>query len=463
MTVHTRRELLRDGLAAMALASLPACGMSGTRPAPQSERLPWRNWAGDYACRPEARLAPVDEEGVRAILRNGRGPIRPVGAGHSFTPIVPTDGTLISLDRMQGVISSDPASRTAEVHAGTRLHALGTDLANHDQMLTIQPDIDDQALAGALATSTHGTGPRYGSMSSYVEGLAIVTPSGDVISCDRERDADVFHAARCSVGSLGVLTRARLANTRPERLEERTTIAVTDTALADLERLRDAHQHMEVLVLPRSGVTLVVTTDPAEGAAVALDEDPTSVAQLRAAWAAVGGEPEIYARVVAEALGGFGATAVRSGPGHLVRAHARYSRFREMEYTIPAERGPECLREILNAIERADLPFVYPIEYRYVKADDIWLSMFEGRDGCTISIHQYADEDQRPPFDLIEPIFWRHEGRPHWGKMHSLTATELRELYPRWDAFQDVRARLDPEGRMLNPWLRRTLFDGTER
>jgi len=459
---RTRRALLRDGLAAMALAALPGCASSRRAPAAPAARLTWRNWAGDYPCRPVARLAPVDEDGVRAILRDGRGPVRPVGAGHSFSAIVPTEGTLISLDRMQGVLSVDAATRTAEVHAGTRLHALGAALFERDQMLQVQPDIDDQALAGALATSTHGTGPRFGSMSSYVEGLTLVTPSGDVVSCDAERDRDVFQSARCAVGALGVLTRVRLANTRPERLEERTTVTATDVALGDLERLRDAHQHMEIRVLPRSGVTRGVTTAPTPSDAIALEEDPTSVEQLRAAWAAVGGRADVYGQVVLEALGGLGASAVRRGPGHLVRAHARLSRFREMEYTVPAERGPECVREILDAIEAADLPFVYPIEVRYVKADDVWLSMFEGRDGCTISIHQYADEDEGPPFERIEPILRRYEGRPHWGKRHTLTAPELRALYPRWDDFQAVRARLDPEGRMLNPWLRRTLVDAAD-
>ena len=457
MIARTRRALIRDGLAAMALASVPGCAALPTG----ERRLPWRNWAGDHACRPEARLAPRDEDELVALLRGTRGEVRPVGSGHSFTPVAATDGTLVSLDRIRGVIATDRTNRVAEVWAGTRLHALGAELDRHDQLLTAQPDIDDQALAGALATSTHGTGPRFGSMSAYVEELTLVSPTGERITCDRERDPDVFHAARCSVGALGVTSRVRLRNTAPTNLVERTWAAPVEEVLAQAETLAEEHMHMEFMPMPRSGLSLVMTTDPTDATEIDLHEDPTSVEQLRAAWHAVGGDPGIYRAVVWEALGE-GASDERTGPAFLVRAHARYTRFREMEYTVPAASGVDCVREVLDAIDRANLPLVFPIEVRFVQEDDVWLSMFEGRAGCTISIHQYADEDQRPAFELIEPILKRYGGRPHWGKMHTMTAAELRDRYPRWDDFARVRRAFDPTGRMLNPWLERTLVTGTK-
>ncbi len=82
--------------------------------------------------------------------------------------------------------------------------------------------------------------------------------------------------------------------------------------------------------------------------------------------------------------------------------------------------------------------------------------MFEGRDGCSISVHQYGDVDYRPYFAEIEPIFWKYEGRPHWGKVHTLDAKRLSALYPRhWQDFHEVRAALDPQGRLLNAHLKR--------
>jgi L-gulonolactone oxidase len=94
------------------------------------------------------------------------------------------------------------------------------------------------------------------------------------------------------------------------------------------------------------------------------------------------------------------------------------------------------------------------VEYRTLAADDAWLSPAFGRETVTISIHQDARLPFRAFFEDIETIFREHAGRPHWGKVHSCTARDLRDLYPRWDDFLAVRARLDPDGRFLNPYLR---------
>jgi FAD/FMN-containing dehydrogenase len=100
------------------------------------------------------------------------------------------------------------------------------------------------------------------------------------------------------------------------------------------------------------------------------------------------------------------------------------------------------------------LPSWFPLEYRYVKADDIPLSMFEGRDSCSISVHQYHEMDHHNFFAAVEPIFWKHGGRPHWGKCHRLNARALKTLYPRWEEFAAIRQSLDPQGRFLNGHLR---------
>jgi FAD/FMN-containing dehydrogenase len=100
---------------------------------------------------------------------------------------------------------------------------------------------------------------------------------------------------------------------------------------------------------------------------------------------------------------------------------------------------------------------LFPIEYRTVAGDDCWLSPFYGRASASISIHQWAEVDYRELFALVEPVFRRHGGRPHWGKLHTLTAPDLAELYPQWDAFRAVRRRLDPGGKFLNAHLRACL------
>ncbi len=60
-------------------------------------------------------------------------------------------------------------------------------------------------------------------------------------------------------------------------------------------------------------------------------------------------------------------------------------------------------------------------------------------------------------FAAFEAIAGAVGGRPHWGKLHTLDVTALRERYPRFDDFLRVRAQVDPNGRFGNAYTDRVL------
>lgn len=459
----TRRNVLKGAAAGAVWTALPGCsdptptlapGGPGYRP---GHPLPWRNWAGTAWCEPAARAAPQSEDEVVSWLARAPGPVRPVGAGHSFSPLVPTDGTLFSLDGLAGLGEVDDAALTAWAWAGTRLGNLGPLLASHGQAMPNLPDIDYQALGGALATSTHGTGRRHGSLSDPIDALVLATPAGELIACDREREPEVFHAARCSLGALGVVTRAKLRNRRAFRVREVTTMRPIQELLDEAEARADAAPFWECYAFPHSSQAMeIVTTETDAPDSEPEDADLNALGDMRALAIRLvqAGRP---GAAVLDAILGAIEPSEKVGPSHRVLAHTRIERFHEMEYTVPADAGTACLREILETIRVRRIPIVFPIEFRFVRQDDIWLSMFSGRDGASISIHQFNDLDYRPYFDQIEPIFWKYEGRPHWGKLHTLDATRLAERYPHWQDFREVRRALDGDGRMRNAYLARIL------
>ncbi len=127
------------------------------------ERPPWTNWAGNETCHPREIAYPRTEEEVSEIIASAtrRGlPIRVVGAGHSFSTICLTDGVLISLDRMRGILQADPGTRLVRARSGTRIRDFGDVLWDAGMCLKNQGDIDSQHIVGAMSTATHGSGIR---------------------------------------------------------------------------------------------------------------------------------------------------------------------------------------------------------------------------------------------------------------------------------------------------------------
>ena len=100
----------------------------------------------------------------------------------------------------------------------------------------------------------------------------------------------------------------------------------------------------------------------------------------------------------------------------------------------------------------------WPIEYRTLRRDDLYLSPAYERDSVTLSLHQSPDLPYQDFFADAEAVFRNHAGRPHWAKLHTYTTGDLRALYPMWDRFQEQRERVDPHGRFLNPYLRRLML-----
>ncbi len=424
-----------------------------------------RNWAGDLRWRPARIDRPATHAELVAAVRGTDLPIRVLGAGHSSSPLAATEHQAIRLDRLRGLASVDPARREAAVWAGTRIRDLGPQLAQHGLALENEGDIDAQALAGALATATHGTGARLGCIASRAVGLTLVTARGETLVLTRERDGARFLAAAVSLGCLGVVSQVRLPVRPAYRLRDVRRTIPLDQCLAEIDATAAAHRHFEFLWFPYTDVALTKTLDIVGGGPPHEDGSRAWLTDLvwdnLAFWLSCQ-----VCRVVPRwtpALNRLGARAVGeaeyAGPAHRVFPTPRHVRFHEMEYAVPAARGPDCVGEIRAFITDRRLPVSFPLHYRLVAQDDLLLSPFHGRDSAAISVHVFRPLACQEIFDGVEAIFRNHAGRPHWGKKHSARPPYLRSLYPRWEEFLDIRAELDPTGRFLNPYLRSLLLD----
>jgi len=421
--------------------------------------LPWSNWSGNQNCQPNERWVPRNEEQLLDAIRNASQQIRAVGSGHSFSGLVPTDQTLLSLARLRGIENVNPETMEADVWAGTRLSQIGRKLWDHDMSMINLSDIDTQAFGGVLATSTHGTGKDLGTLSTHVTQMRYANAGGDIVECSASNNSDLFYAGGNNLGALGILTKARIKTDKAYYLKEHSWMMSEEEGLERAAELRDQHRHYEMYALPHSDYMLGISIDKIDPADIPTDQ-PEPSGDAYEAFRLMSNLID-YLPFARSWLVNFGAGGVepetRYGKSWEIFGNLRDIRFNEMEYTVPAEVGPQCLREILQTIKKNNIPVIFPIEARYIKGDDFWLSPFYKRDGFAISCHNFHDKDYKKYFAAIEPIFWKYDGRPHWGKIHTLGAKELAARYERFDDFLRVRQEMDPQGRFLNDHLKHTL------
>jgi len=462
----SRRQALVAGGAGVAVVAGSAVAVGVVRqdrpepPAPPSTdgkgHTVWRNWSGIQHSYPVQRSAPKDEAELAALLKTGPTPLRVTGAGHSFTGLCASDGTLVSLDAMNGIERWDGDEAT--VRAGTRLGALGPALAAKGRAMANLPDINKQSLGGALGTATHGTGRTLKAIHGDVTALTLVTAGGQVIDCDAGVRPEVFSAARVSLGFLGVISKARLTTTANRRLRRRVWIEPFEAALEQAEARWKTHRNFEFYAVPFTGLAANIAHDETDEPATERppSQDDAFLDALKGLRNLLGFSTGLR-KAAAKALLGGTKPETAVDEGWKLLSTERPVRFNEMEYHLPAETQLAALKEVVQTIETHRRDVFFPIEVRRIAPDDAWLSPFQGEPRGSVAVHAYYRDDYDFFFALIEPIFRRHGGRPHWGKLHSLKGPDLAALYPRWNDFLEVRRELDPDGRLLNPYLK-TLF-----
>jgi FAD-linked oxidoreductase len=426
--------------------------VDGAPVAPPGESS-WMNWAGIERATPKQIAFPDSAEVLADMIRSAPGRVRPVGSGHSFTGLATTEDTLLMLSSLAGLMAYDEATGEARFGAGTPLFQVSEELAAYGRAFDNQPDIDSQTLAGAFATATHGTGNDLPALHDNVTGFQMVTADGTIRDVTRDADPDLFEAGKVSLGALGVMTAFTIRSVPAYRLKRTVTVEDSKAFLSRLEQTAAAHRNFEFYYFPHTGLVASIVHDltddpPTQDEATDDDEFLQGLKALRdqLGWA------PFLRRAVARSEFPRGVVEQRVNESRVLLSTVRPTRFIEMEYHLPREKGPEMVERVMRKLDqRSDAYF--PMEYRHIAPDTAWLSPFNAGPRASIAIHAAADERYDYFFADFEPMYREAGGRPHWGKLHSLGRAELTELYPEFERFLELRAQLDPSGKFLNPHL----------
>jgi FAD-linked oxidoreductase len=432
----------------------------------------WRNWSGLESAHPQRVERPADIAAVVAAVeraRAERGTVKMVGTGHSFTGIARPDGTMLSPERLAGIVSVDRDAMTVTALAGTPLRVLNAALEHLGLSLHNMGDIAEQTVAGAISTGTHGTGGLVAGLAGQVEGLELVTGTGEVVGATRADHPDVLDLARIGLGALGIITAVTFRVEPLFLLQAHEQPMGWEEGLSAFDEMTAEHHHVDLYWFPHTDRLLTKRNDrlvapPAEAEPLSrvrawLDDDFLSNTAFAAVTAGGNRVPAAIPRMN-RAASRLLTERRYSDVAHRVFTSPRRVVFREMEYALPREAGLEALREVRRTVEASNWRISFPVEVRVARADDVPLSTAYGRDSFYLAFHTHhrSDSAQHTAYlDSMEGIMRAHGGRPHWGKLHSLGADELAGLYPRFGDFLALRDRLDPDRLFANEHLRRVL------
>ena len=427
-----------------------------------------KNWIGSVRFRPQLQAAPTEEAEISRLVREGPAPVRVGGARHSWSPLVATEGTYVSLDGMQRVLEVDRDRGLVRVQAGIRLHQLNDALAKLGLALPVLGSITAQSVAGATSTGTHGSSLTWGGLHTLIHGLRLVDGRGEIVAL--EVGHPDLPGARLALGALGVLTELTLRVVPAFRLVEELELLPFEQAAAELEDIARSAEWVKLWWLPHTDRALIFryhrvgpAADAPELGALARWVDRVIVNQ--AAFEAVLRLGALLPALVAPLSRVVLPLAFRpwrrAGRSDQMLSIAMPPKNFETESAIPLAAAGGVLSALRRGISRRGLAVNFMQELRFGPPDDAWLSGAYGRETCHfgayISGAWASDVAMRDRYyNLVWQLLSEHDPRPHWGK-------DLQQIdglvgcYPRAADFRELARRHDPDGRFRSGVLGRLL------
>ncbi|MXV39062.1 FAD-binding protein [Flavobacteriaceae bacterium Ap0902] len=427
----------------------------------------WKNWSETVKFEPknyiEAKTIEEVKEAVLMAKEEGR-KLRVAGSGHSFSRVCETKDILLSIDAMTGIVEVHKEQKQITFWAGTTVRRAGELCLEHGLAQENLGDFDLQTLAGATSTGTHGTGINLNGISHQIVAFWVVTADGELLECSKDKNPKIFEAGRVALGLFGVIVKVRLQLVDAYKLKVEKSLVNFFEILPQIPTMLQNHRNLEFFWFPMTKKAMMkkmsVTDEPVDDPQwknfinqhIIENYALNAVCNLSYRW-------NLNAKKVNQLMTKFVGNDIRINDYNKILATERMVRFKEMELNVPAEHFEAFFTEVSNMINEKQYPVVFPVEIRWVKADDIWLSPTYQRDAVYLAFHTYWKNHVPAYFYDMQEIAKKYEVRPHWGKMHNLEAAHFEKVYPKWHDFMEIRERLDPDQIFVGPYMSRLIKD----
>ncbi|MCO5281472.1 MAG: FAD-binding protein [Chitinophagales bacterium] len=423
------------------------------------QQLSFGNWGENIKSSSTNYFQPKTEEEIITIIKTNS-KIRVVGSGHSWSPLCITKGILLNLDFYNKILEINKETKQVRAQAGIKLWQLIKALKQHQLSLENLGSIDQQSIAGAISTGTHGTGLNFQILGSQIVELTLLKANGEKITINKQSTPDLYAASIVNLGCLGVVSEVVIQAVSAFNIADETQTIPFETVIENLNTYLTQNDYFKFWWLPPTEKTIIYQFQQTnkktnDSRLRRLFQDRIlSVLVYRFVVLLCKFFPNLthaanrfltsqihYLNRIAESENVF---IVPEPPKHL-----------ETEWAFDLKDAKAILKDYKTFVETEKLNLSFIQEIRFTKADNFWLSSCYGRDTIWIGFYAYKHENWETNLKKFETFATKHNGRPHWGKLSNVNSSYLKQQYSNFEKFLALRAEFDPENKFLNEYLRK--------
>jgi hypothetical protein len=436
----------------------------------------WTNWNRNLQC--VANLyqpRSLDElcENVRTAAKSGR--VRPIGNSCSWSPLIPTSGSLIDLSKLTRVISlneTDPIP-SVTVECGVPMRELVAFTKTHELSIITPTIFQGVAMGGAIAVAAHGTGLSASTISDEVMALTLVDADGTPRYLEPHHGA-IFDAARCALGTLGAIYSAKLRVHRAFNVHVEDRFIPRNEVLNGLKDILRTYEFVELYWFPGSDVMWCKLMNRTSQIA-----DLTSINAIEESafdYVATMVSGQVLIPFIARYAAWLSPLMMKVAPSFAVRPGIQvlpssvefhyqqaYPRNWDMSWGVPLDRSEDAWRASIDLVmsyaSRGKYPINMVIHSRFIGKSSTMLSPACDGPICDIEAVTCTGTPDIEPFymDFTDAMLAFPNARPHWGK-YILRPKEIKARYPKMNEFLQLREQLDPNRVFLNDFLQKEVF-----
>uniref|UniRef100_A0A915ILK4 FAD-binding PCMH-type domain-containing protein n=1 Tax=Romanomermis culicivorax TaxID=13658 RepID=A0A915ILK4_ROMCU len=443
------------------------------------ENFRFKNWAGTYTCNPEFYFRPENEAEISEILseaKKRRKIVRVVGRGYSPSNLCCTTDFMISTEKMNRIIEVDEQNFTVKVEGGIVVSDLIDELERYDMAMDVLPSLSHFSLAGMISTASHNTGSKHHVTTDYVLELEILTADGQLITCSKTQNADVFYAAAAGLGAFGVILRLKLQCTKLYALKVSNFCLDFNEGIENLELISRESMYARIFYIPLISRLIIQHVDK-----ISAEKLPKKAGLWSKFYNFIKNEligyhlfeflmylsvkfdnkflkiiNEFYFRLFYD-----GEWTKIDTYKNVFTVEVKIKQY-AMEYAIPINKAPNAMKKLHKILltNRKRFPAHFPCEIRFVESDGFFLSPAYGRNSAYLNILAFRPYGREPPHRLeywsfFEEVMRQADGRPHLAKDHGWSKGDMRQNFPKFELFCQIRRKMDPEGRFMNDYIKR--------